>query len=539
MPFKNFGFILILVGLVGTLHAVADESDAVTLLNAKRVNDRLEFDVAKSRVSVRVDGNTSVTLQDGRTFTSPDEVLLVYPNYNPFKILISRTENEFNDKTAAAVASFTEALVKMSQAVLPLPDKADADAAEASVPNVAANAKAQRAIVLSSARNKKGIANQWIGREILPEPAPNCRAELTKCQLTAESDNSGETDRATALGSCELLFESCHCAETASDVAEATKTLNQVKEAHLLSATEAQESIENATGKGGIVRARVKMQAVLTETAGWVTRANKALATLTDVSEDQNELNCAAGTIPIPTPAELRDYKKSVSDYIAAATKLKTSLDEIIKMLQDIEGQQWRNNDQDFIFGTAKSSPIKGKEEKVIFALQEVKLANESLSLNQTSDETRTFNVRRLRRLVPEVGVAAVFNQLEYPKYTAVADPADAAKKIVKKETDDSHVDAAMMMNFLCNCIGDETIFPGIQLGISKADKYPGLLLGLTLRLASVKQISIGTGGMVTWFKDTKTLKDNDPVADQAAIDKDLHLRRSNLEWYFAVQYNF
>jgi hypothetical protein len=96
-----------------------------------------------------------------------------------------------------------------------------------------------------------------------------------------------------------------------------------------------------------------------------------------------------------------------------------------------------------------------------------------------------------------------------------------------------------MTLNLLTNPLGGETLYPGIQLGVSKVDDYPGILGGLVFRFARPQRISVALGGILTWYKELKdkSLVDTN-VADPKDLDKLLE-RRSKAGWYFGVQYTF
>jgi hypothetical protein len=145
---------------------------------------------------------------------------------------------------------------------------------------------------------------------------------------------------------------------------------------------------------------------------------------------------------------------------------------------------------------------------------------------------SRDIILREYRRLVPEFGVAAVYNDLRYPKYLS------KNGKVASNGFDTSNLNAAMTMNLLCNCFGGNFVYPGLQLGVSKAKDYPGLLGGFVFRFSGVKRMALSAGRMVTWYKDLDKLKIDDSASDND-IKADLKLRRSKTAFYLAAQFTF
>lgn len=474
------------------------QTDAEKLLNGRRVDDSLVFEVNDDLVTARVDGKTTVTVIDGATFTSPGEVNLAFRNFNPFTMKIEREETTAQDPTAKAVADFVDAFTKMAKIVFPVP----------AIPAA------------------EGVAGIVVSR--------NCEEETATCRSNAARLATAEGIR-EERAACASRYDLCRCEVLSAEVTAAREALGGLK-IRILRNADLQAWAAEATGKAGVESVRRKVEQERQTVLESVETANEAVAVLTKAAIDAEELVCDQ-PINVPSQARLQKFTKDAQDFVDASTKLAESLKALADSLRVVENGRWANNDMDYIFATIPSNPNLIKTEKVTFTSRTPKIAADKVSLAFDDEkDVRTFNIRRYRRLVPEVGVAVVYNELEYPKYTAVE---DAEKKFrVTKETDDSNVEGALMLNFLCNCIGDETIFPGIQFGISTADDYPGVLLGLSIRFGGLEQLSFGAGGMVTWYKELKSLKVGDE-ATQEAIDADLHRRRSDVELYFAVQYVF
>jgi len=267
--------------------------------------------------------------------------------------------------------------------------------------------------------------------------------------------------------------------------------------------------INQATGKRGVIEV-----------------ANQARSKIRDLATSLDEIskvlppNCTA----LSAAAVVDATRLEVTE-----KRLKESLESLVKMLDDYAGRPWRNGDMDLLIRTVNSDPAQLKTIALTVTTQKADIDNFTVTNDAKVD--RTLVVRRYRKYVPEVGVAAVYNDLKYPKYSI------EEGKIVKKD-DSSNVDAAMTVNLLCNCIGGGFLYPGAQLGVSKAKDYPGLLAGIVLRFAQPKQFSIATGRMVTWYKDLKSLKVENASTEEK-LKADLTRRRSPTAWYLAAQFTF
>jgi hypothetical protein len=213
------------------------------------------------------------------------------------------------------------------------------------------------------------------------------------------------------------------------------------------------------------------------------------------------------------------------------------ALHGLLAMLDGYLSRSWRN-DTDLVIRTVTSDPANQKTIKLTFTRQTYTLsATGEVTATTDVELERSLVIRRYRRFVPEVGVAAVYNELKYPKYTAEKQADNTF--LVRKKRNDANVDAALTLNMLCNCFGSDFLFPGFQVGISKAEDYPGIMAGGVLRFAQPKKLSVAFGRMVTWYKDLGTLEVDKPVASEDALTKDLKRKRSPAAWYFAVQYTF
>ncbi|HKO02354.1 MAG TPA: hypothetical protein VJ032_11700 [Thermoanaerobaculia bacterium] len=276
--------------------------------------------------------------------------------------------------------------------------------------------------------------------------------------------------------------------------------------------------IQEANGRPGIAKVRSEVASLISTTANERDTKTAYVAHETDA------------TLLVKAAQELNESKD-----------LLKALDELAKLLDYYLARSWRNGssaNSDLVIRNVGTDPANQKNIGLSFALKSYTFAAANNTITETTDATlaRSLTLRRYRRFVPEVGVAGIYNELKYPKYST--ETKDGVL-VVKKETSESNVDAAMTMNMFCNCLGTDVIFPGFQLGISKAENYPGIMAGVAFRFSQPKQVSISFGRMVTWFKDLSTLKVGDKVTAQSDIDNDLKRKRSPAAWYFGVQYSF
>lgn len=226
---------------------------------------------------------------------------------------------------------------------------------------------------------------------------------------------------------------------------------------------------------------------------------------------------------------------------IDAASQVVKSMDGLITLLVGFEKQLWRSSESpsdDLVFATVESNPA--QIQTVQLTLQPTKYSMDATGVISVAKDpaiTRKFAIRRHRRLVPEYGLAGIYNNLRYPKYSVSTN--EDGSNVVARSFDSGNVTAAATLNLMCNCFGGSGLYPGIQFGISKAKDYPGLLLGGMLRFAGETHIALAAGTIVTWYKDLNQLKVGGPVSSDDALKNDLKLRMSRAAFYLGAQYTF
>jgi|GEM_PF-3091775 len=227
----------------------------------------------------------------------------------------------------------------------------------------------------------------------------------------------------------------------------------------------------------------------------------------------------------------------SSAQLLADRSKQLTNLRTLSKSLAKwAEPQRWSRKDPTaYVLITPEVT--RDKKDTVTIVLTPRSLdATGQLAADEAGVVTRTAVFRFYRHFVSEFGVAAVYNDLRYPKYKVTEQ--DGTSVVVSDGTDSSNVNAAVTLNLICDCLGNDTVYPGFQLGVSKAENYPGLLAGGVLRFSGTKRFSLAVGRMVTWYKDLDKLQLGSPASEND-LKADLSLRRSPSAWYLAVQYTF
>jgi len=269
----------------------------------------------------------------------------------------------------------------------------------------------------------------------------------------------------------------------------------------------------------------------LSQNAAGVGKAQEGIQTFIDL--DQAKIDTALAHEKVLTGGD----RFAADQIIAQHQQLVKNLTALKKALAPfaIEGN-WSNSTQYMLLRT-ESDP--NQQDKITVTLTPLVLTEQgTLDTDPAAKEvTRSVFLRQSRRLVPEFGAAAVYNDLRYPKYTAKVQ--DGKKVVFADGFESSNLNAAATMNLLCDCFGGDFVFPGLQVGVSKAKDYPGLMAGVVLRFAGIKRFALSAGRLVTWYKDLDKLAIGSEVASDNDIKADLKLRRSRTAFYVAAQITF
>ena len=452
------------------------------LLDAPRVDDYLQLTSTKNKkgeleVSYRIDGSTGhfEPLTDGDTFASPRSAEIGYFEFNPFKRSISAKETSADDPNAKAIADFFTALQGFAKTVAP---------------------------------SETG-------------GGPNVTAPL-RTQKTPQA-----------------------CAEFVSALENLQIELDKLREAPVTK-KDFDDWVDKATGLPGIEDVRKRIDTKRGAVATLITEAEDAKNKAAALQKNASAASCAN----VGVHALLFSTAADVNSLIRAYAEVRAALEGLVKMLDSYIApkapMRWRDGgpgktNSDLVVTKVVTSPDLTKT--VAVTIKHLNPAFDpdagvnAITFATDVETTPSVVFRRYRRWVPEVGVAAVYNDLRYPKYTTKEVD---GKLLVKPDgNESSNVNAAITLNLLCECGTGGFLYPGFQLGVSKVKDYPGLLAGIVGRFAQPKQLAIGTGVMVTWYKGLDTLGVDSEVKSPNDLKADLKLKRSAPAWYLAVQYTF
>lgn len=536
----------ILLAMFALSAAVHAADDTEKLLDSTRVGNVLKLRLTKpnasnpSVVSYEIDAQRGGILHDGDTFAAEGAVDITYEKFNPLTMSYSSEQTAFDDSAQKAINQFLPGLIAMTKAVVPVPLEGTAGSDTAAA----------------------GFTDDCAAQALRVRDAVRANQIEAQSKLTEEQKRKVESPTAQADTAFRVALALCvRCDELAGRVG-ALRVIIRSKEATQFKETTLNQWIADATGLQGVIRTRIALQ---TEIKKWQKNRDEAAGAKEEAQKLLTELRAAAGTrreterelvAALRGAAALRTHLaeceifaaetvNEASDFAARAqavvdrdNRLMEGLNTILAVLMGAEQQRWRNNDVDIVIDTAEPSPAQGKRVKVTLkAIQfSYNMANNTISRSTGIDATRTFDVRRQRRLVTEYGIAGVYNDLRYPKYSVKE---EEGVRTVAREFETSNVNLAATLNFLCGtCIGSG-VYPGFQFGISQAKDYPGLLAGGVLRFGGTTRISVASGVMVTWYNDLNQLTVGGPVESEDKLKNDLKLRRSPAAWYLAVQYTF
>lgn len=231
-------------------------------------------------------------------------------------------------------------------------------------------------------------------------------------------------------------------------------------------------------------------------------------------------------------------------DIIAAKKKLSASIGEILKGLQKYNVELgWRGpnlSDWDLNqkirpnFVSQQKVTVVAKAMDVVLDEKNVLVVKDVEKSKQTAD----FRMRQDSLFIPERAVAVLYNRLKYPKYTAGKNK--DGKTVVQKTEDENPWNGALLLNLVMRLRSTSVAYPMIQLGVSTAKDYPGLVAGFGLRFTEPVAIGISFGGMITRYKDLDNqLRVDTEVTDQAEIEKHIVRRTSPVVPYLAIQVKF
>lgn len=166
---------------------------------------------------------------------------------------------------------------------------------------------------------------------------------------------------------------------------------------------------------------------------------------------------------------------------------------------------------------------------------------DEIVSLESKELITKTIQIRRFQRFIPDVSVGTAYTFFEYKTYGTTLNSlgkqviADPSINYVK------NINISSMINFNLYC-PNSPIQPLYQIGLGINSEVPTLLTGIGIRINAdgVRKIALSGGIALSWIKELNTLNVGDEVNGTSTIDEDLEY---NFSWppngYIGIQFNF
>jgi hypothetical protein len=500
--------LLTLLVLFVAIQVKAQSDDTEKLLDATRVDRNIVLSMVGKEVHFSADADRrSGTIATSRTFAGTDGLIILFHNFNPLAMSITATEAKTPEPVTKGEAGFSGGLAETLKLLPGLAGGTNGAPA------------ATEALTCSDANQLVAAAKMAINNLEADTLNANTRSKWVK--------------EAAGLEGVKL----------AKDHVEQFLTALNARIKTVQDSQQSLDALDNAPQNLTIsIKKRIKekddRQAVLTALQN--DKKLKKLMTASEAKELRDlpaqrewllvELKQKDKLVDCwPDPSAVRRAAKSS---LADGQKLADALKVLLLSLESYADKtKWSPADTDdyIVLQTETEANILNT---ITIKVNPLTLT-ESATLTANGDPiSRDIVLREYRRLVPEFGVAAVYNDLHYPKYIS------KDGKVASNGVDTSNVNAAMTMNLLCNCFGGHFVYPGLQLGVSKAKDYPGLLGGFVFRFAGVKRMAFSAGRMITWYKDLDKLKIDDPASDND-IKADLKLRRAKTAFYIAAQFTF
>jgi hypothetical protein len=480
----------LLIVVIMFVSCVALADDTQLLLDATRVDHNILLALDGKVVRFTTDdGRRSGTIDTARTFAGTDGFDVLFQNYNPLQLSVTATEKKEAEPNTKSAEDFLGLLTDTLKIIPGL--------------GGAPGGTGVSAVTIQTCADARQVAQQ-------------AATQLAKLADVTLDQKQRDTWVKGANGRTGV-----------QNVRDSIKTFVGDLNAKITNAKNAQQALRDLGALRG------KLESARTTLADQIAKADatpagqKAKATATTKLKQTEELlACWPDTITTLAAANsIIDSHQKLADALTALVLALDALDNDAK---------WAGNN--FIVLRTETQPE--IQDTITVKITPLTLdENGSITSKTEGLITRDIILREYRRFVPEFGVAGIYSDLRYPKYN-VKD--DAGKKVVAANGfDTANVNAAATMNLFCNCLGGHTLYPGFQLGISKAKDYPGLMAGIALRFAGVKRISIATGRMVTWYKDLNKLQVGSEVGSENDINADLKLRRAKTAWYLGAQLTF
>jgi hypothetical protein len=476
--------------LVGLALPASATDTTYELLSAPHVHGTLtlQLNSDKKLLYLRDSDPNYRTLQDNTAFVIDDQIDLVFHGFNPFLVTISSTEKTEADPNFGSLAKFLDAAQKLGLF---------------QTESGTAGMSASSALAGLEERSEKGTELTkllTIGQSL--------KAAINDTDCTAYNKlHEGLSDLRNNLGTIVVSKQ------TFDTWTESSNNPSGVKEVRddILKRVETFAQLEKA------------MKEILS-----------AIDQLAAKGASPNEPRCdrfRASTLALAV-----DVSHKISEVMALRREISSKLQDLRKYLASFEDKTAWRTDGDYIFLRPTSDFNNVKLLTVNVRKRTMNGGDNDFEIVEEDPVSTTFRLRQHSLLVPEVGVAVVATDLDFPKYgTEEKD----GKILVKDAGDDEDpIKAAMMLNLTWRAHRTLPVFPGLQIGLTQTESYPGLLAGINFRFVYPRPFSLSVGRLFAWYKDLETLKPGDPITGTADIEKDLerHMKQAT---YFAIQYTF
>jgi hypothetical protein len=505
---KRTALVLLILGLAIQAHAQADDTEK--LLDATRVDREIVLSMVGQEVRFSADGGRrSGVIGTSRTFAGTDGLIVLFHNFNPLAMSITATEAKTAEPVTKGQAGFLDALTSTLKGLggaapgtdrpLENPAATCANANQHVAASVTAMENVESTVLDANLRAK------WVAEAVGRDGVRAAKDEIDVFAAGLEQKIAKLKEKQQGLA--DIVNTAQNFRKDIGEINTKLKSLNE----NLLAVTES------------IAESKKHKKSTTAETAELSRLHKQKFSLAADLARKEAELACW------PEASELRRRVKTV---LIHSQKLSDSLKTLIVSLALYANDtNWSgSNAADYILLQTETEP--DVLNTITIKITPLSLTENGVLEAKSSPLSRDIVLREYRRLVPEFGVAVVYNDLQYPKYVS------KDGKVAANGFDSSNVNAAMTMNLLCNCFGGHFVYPGVQLGVSKVKDYPGLMGGVAFRFAGLKRMVFSAGRMVTWYKDLNKLKISDPASDND-IKADLKLRRAPTAFYLAAQFTF
>jgi hypothetical protein len=477
--------------LVGLALPASATDTTYELLSAPHVQETLTLQLNNDKKMLYIidQARNSRDLRDNTAFVIDGQMDLVFRGFNPFQMSISTSEKTEADPNFGALAKFLDAAQKLGEGLAKSQNAANAAAQAGSLMPMSESLAIAGAMAnLESAEMKLRNSNCDAYKEIhqaLVKLQGNIGTTLvTRADFTSWS---AESNRAAGIRTVRAGIQ-----EKIKDIATHTEDLQKTLDAiHKISLQGAQ------------------------------------------VGESEHVCNeFRASTFALAV-----DVSHQITEVLDLRRELSSNLQDLRKYLVKFEDDSAWGRDGDYIFLRPTSDFDNVKLLTVSVRKRTVNGGDNQFEIKEEDPISTTIRLRQHSVMVPEVAAAMVATDLEFPKFGTAQKEGKTVVADAGKEK--NAIKTALMLNTTFRLPYNSFIFPGIQIGLTQVDKYPGILVGPHIRFTRPRPLSISGGLLFTWYKGLDKLKIDDPISGTADLEKDLAYRRAPTATYFSIQYTF